>query len=96
MAGGTSHNGVSIDVLKSGVQKYIRRGIFEKAIWCALELDMFHELLHAQPTTGLKALSTNILNRQSLSTHCDAGSHRCLYGLENGSFYEQEENECCI
>lgn len=73
MAGGTSHNGVSIDVLKSGVQKYIRRGIFEKAIWCAMELDMFHELLHAQPTTGLKALSTNILNRLIITSVEDVG-----------------------
>ncbi len=36
-----SWNGLSLDVLKSGLQKYIRRGKKNKAIWCGIELYMF-------------------------------------------------------
>lgn len=36
-----SENGYKLDVLKSGLQKYIRRNIYNKAIYCAFELDSF-------------------------------------------------------
>jgi len=39
-----SYHGYSLSVLKSGIQKYIRRGNLEKALWCAIELDLFREL----------------------------------------------------
>ncbi len=35
------YNGIALDILKSGVQKYIRRGEFFKALWCAIEIFMF-------------------------------------------------------
>lgn len=38
-----SLNGFSLDVLKSGLQKYIRRGNTEKAVFCAGELFFFSE-----------------------------------------------------
>jgi hypothetical protein len=38
-----SWNGYRADVLKSGIQKYIRRGVTEKALYCAGELDLFKE-----------------------------------------------------
>ena len=34
-------NGLTIDIAKSGLQKYIRRGMIDKAIWCGIELDLF-------------------------------------------------------
>lgn len=37
----TSYNGYPLDVLKSAMQKYIRRSRFVKAIYAAFELDMF-------------------------------------------------------
>lgn len=37
----TSYNGYTLDVLKSAIQKYIRRGKFVKAIYAAFEMDMF-------------------------------------------------------
>lgn len=37
----TSYNGYTLDVLKSALQKYIRRGRFVKATYAAFELDMF-------------------------------------------------------
>jgi len=36
-----SVNGIRLDVLKSGIQKYIRRNVFVKGMWCAVELDLF-------------------------------------------------------
>jgi hypothetical protein len=36
-----SWNGYKADVLKSGVQKYVRRGLLDKALYCGGELDLF-------------------------------------------------------
>lgn len=41
-----SLNGYSLDVLKSGLQKYIRRSILDKALYCAGELDLFADAGH--------------------------------------------------
>lgn len=38
-----SWNNISIDILKSSIQKYIRRGILEKAYWCIIEFDILYE-----------------------------------------------------
>lgn len=74
-AGGVSWNGIEIDICKSGIQKYIRRGNFEKAIWCAFELDLMHEMYERVPekATGLKALSTNIIHRLLIISIEDIG-----------------------
>ena len=48
-----SKNGISVKVLKSGLQKYIRRGDVDKSIWCFIELI----------TLGDKGIRTNALNR---------------------------------
>jgi replication-associated recombination protein RarA len=40
----TSLKGHKLDVLKSGLQKYIRRGDEEGALYCAGELDCFSDL----------------------------------------------------
>ena len=63
-AGGISWNGIEIDVLKSGLQKYIRRGIFDKALWCVYELNLFSEMITrtTEKQSGLKALSTNLIH----------------------------------
>ena len=42
-------NGHPADVMKSGLQKYIRRGMVDKALYCARELDKFK---HASDTKG--------------------------------------------
>jgi len=36
-----SFNGVRTSVLKSGIQKYVRRNNLQKGIWCLIELDLF-------------------------------------------------------
>ncbi len=47
------------DIMKSGLQKYIRRGLTEKALYCAGELDL---MKHA-PDTRAEAIRTNFIHR---------------------------------
>lgn len=65
--GGTSHNGISLDVLKSGLQKYCRRNMEEKAIWCALELDLFAYEGQSE------AIRTNLIHRLMIIFMEDVG-----------------------
>lgn len=53
-----SWNGFRIDELKSGLQKYVRRGMLPEALFCAAELDLFK---HAAERG--EALRTNFLHR---------------------------------
>ena len=55
-----SWNGYRADVLKSSIQKYIRRGVTEKALYCAGELDLFKEA--ADKSAG-EVIRTNFLHR---------------------------------
>jgi hypothetical protein len=66
LAGSISLNGHSPDVLKSGVQKYCRRGETEKALWCAVELDLFSKC-------GGEPIRTNNLNRLVVICSEDVG-----------------------
>ncbi len=66
LAGSISLNGHSPDVLKSGVQKYCRRGETEKAEWCAVELDLFSKC-------GGEPIRTNNLNRLVVICSEDVG-----------------------
>lgn len=52
-----SISGHSLDVLKSGLQKYIRRGEEEKALYCARELDLFAE------AEGGERIRSNMIHR---------------------------------
>jgi hypothetical protein len=40
----TTRNGIQLDIIKSGLQKYIRRCDFDKALFCALELDDYRQI----------------------------------------------------
>lgn len=53
-----SINGYPLDILKSGLQKYIRRGMIEKALYCAGELDLFKQA----PERG-ETIRTNFIHR---------------------------------
>ena len=53
-------NGYPADVVKSGLQKYIRRSVLEKALYCAAELDLFKE---AENTKEAEGIRTNFLHR---------------------------------
>ena len=53
-------NGYPADVVKSGLQKYIRRSVLEKALYCAAEMDLFKE---AENTKEAEGIRTNFLHR---------------------------------
>nr|WRK65199.1 glycosyl transferase [Marseillevirus futianmevirus] len=53
-------HGLDVDIAKSGVQKYVRRNMLEKALWCAFELDFFAEATDRQAGEGIRA---NLLHR---------------------------------
>lgn len=76
-AGGISWNGISTKILKSAVQKYIRRGIFDKAIWCINECDLFHEIIFRNPddpkTKFIPGFITNMRNRLMIISQEDIG-----------------------
>jgi hypothetical protein len=52
-----SANGYKLPILKSGLQKYIRRGNTYKALYCAGELDLFKNI------NGGERIRTNFFNR---------------------------------
>ena len=56
--GSISYYGLPLDVLKSGIQKYIRRGNNEKALWCMAEYDLFRDF-----DTKSYGIRTNMVNR---------------------------------
>jgi len=53
-------NGFPADLMKSGLQKYIRRGQTDKALYCAGELDLFKEAEDDEKGEGVR---TNFLHR---------------------------------
>ena len=56
--GSIGYHGHLIDILKSGLQKYIRRGEQNQAIRCAIDLDLFYKF---EPKA--KGIRTNMMNR---------------------------------
>ena len=74
-----SYHGHSKEMLFSAIQKYIRRGLYEKALWCVIEVERFKHLLNpailraylsdhsdrnAKDTKSqVKGIQTNMLNR---------------------------------
>ena len=50
--------GYSLDILKSGLQKYVRRREYEKMMWCLVELDKFSLLGDSS-----KSVRSNLKNR---------------------------------
>ena len=61
----TSYNGINPSVLKSAVQKYLRREEYDKGLWSLIELDLF-ELLEnndiiAKNQSLQEALSVDII-----------------------------------
>lgn len=56
--------GYKIDILKSAVQKYLRRREFDKMIWCVGEIYLFKVLAKSDKEKKVaKAIISNLLNR---------------------------------
>lgn len=64
----TTLHGLSMDVLKSALQKYARRGEFKKGIRCLLDAESYAFAFDpsagtTSANTAIKAIRTNIMNR---------------------------------
>lgn len=75
LAGFVSWNGVESDVLKSAIQKYIRRSIFDKALWSVYEYDLIHEMYDREVDrqSTIRSLSTNLIHRLLIISIEDVG-----------------------
>ena len=59
-----SHHGYKLDMLKSGMQKYLRRREFEKMTWCAIEIFKFELWAKDDKERKMcKGIISNLLNR---------------------------------
>lgn len=60
-----SYNGYRPDVLKSAIQKYMRRQELEKGVWCLVELDLFscleNDVSHALEQASKECLKVEII-----------------------------------
>ena len=58
-----SHSGYKLDILKSAMQKYLRRKEKSKMIWCVAEIYLFHVFAKSeQEKKATKGIITNMLN----------------------------------
>jgi len=64
--GSTTYSGYTVDVMKSGLQKYIRRGMLEKALTCGIELYRMAEV-------GATNIVSNLYNRIAVISAEDIG-----------------------
>ena len=59
-----SHHGYKLDMLKSGMQKYLRRREFEKMTWCVMEIFKFELWAEDEKEKKMcKGIISNLLNR---------------------------------
>ena len=59
-----SHHGYKLDMLKSGMQKYLRRREFEKMTWCVMEIFKFELWAKDEKEKKMcKGVISNLLNR---------------------------------
>ncbi len=60
-----SKSGLTISVLKSYLQKSVRRGLIEDACWCIVEIYSYVEI----DPVAWKGISTNLINLDSKILH---------------------------
>ena len=52
--------GYKLDIVKSGIQKYLRRRKLDEMIWCVVEMDLFSNI---DDEKSKKSIRTNLMNR---------------------------------
>ena len=52
--------GYKLDIIKSGIQKYLRRRKLDEMIWCVVEMDLFRNI---DDEKSKKSIRTNLMNR---------------------------------
>ena len=83
-----SISGISLSVLKSALQKYIRRSMFHKSLWSASRLDLF---FHAPNDKG-ERIRTNFIHRLMIIFIEDIG----VEGLKYWNIIDWLLNEICL
>ena len=59
-----SYAGYKLDILKSALQKYLRRREYDKMMWCCSEIYMFHSLATTdKEKQAAKGIISNMVNR---------------------------------
>ena len=59
-----SHSGYKLDILKSAVQKYLRRREFDKMVWCVAEIYLFEVFKKTETDIrATKGIISNLINR---------------------------------
>lgn len=72
----TTYSGLRLDVVKSAMQKYVRRGITDRAVLAGLELYRMREVLLLSannPSRMIKAITSNLYNRIAIIACEDVG-----------------------
>ena len=77
-----TYTGMKFDVLKSALQKFCRRGIYDKAQWCGVETFLIHSETQTSTTKTTKSrgkgLVTNMLNRIKTIALEDVSYRECV------------------
>jgi hypothetical protein len=80
----TTLNGYSVSLMKSAMQKYIRRGNIEKALYAMYELDMFAFHFPDEGKSG-KGIHTNMIHRLMIIALEDIGPNNIGIFLQLGT-----------
>jgi hypothetical protein len=64
-----SYFGYKVDIVKSGIQKYLRRREYEKMLWCVCEMWLFQGMADESKLRATNGLISNLVNR--LVVMCD-------------------------
>ena len=58
-----SYFGYKVDIVKSGIQKYLRRREYEKMLWCVCEMWLFQGMVDESKLRATSGLISNLVNR---------------------------------
>ena len=64
-----SYYGYKVDIVKSGIQKYLRRREYDKMLWCVCEMWLFQGMVDESKLRATSGLISNLVNR--LVVMCD-------------------------
>jgi len=90
-----SFNGYKLDILKSAVQKYLRRREFDKMIWCVAEIYLFQVFAKTETEKrATKGIISNLLNRLIIMLDEEMLFAECEKYLLIRSYMEDFEKGC--
>ena len=91
-----SYAGYKLDILKSALQKYLRRREYDKMMWCCSEIYMFHSRATTdKEKQAAKGIISNMLNRLIIMMDeemlfAEVGKYE-VYGVDKTSLMKEDE-----